>query len=317
VSSRAVVAALALMAISGPIDVAAKPKPPEGRIIYVQKGAVWRASLAQPDKPEKLLKLPAAAGKLTRLEAAGDGSALLVDLGRNAAWLDLSGDPVPPPVFLPCRGRAHLSPGGEIVLCASRVGNGTVAYRLRPRLGSSLLAGFNPAATALADQRGERVVTADRDALWGASIARPDQRVRVAPHVPTGVLSIAPDGQRAVGRYHDGQGSDSLFGFRLDGQAARRKLGPGAPIAWSADSVWLAIFDQDIACAVRAVGGEYKCWNKYRPLAIDHDGSWLLIAKPFKGRARKLDLFLAQIAGPHSEKPLKLLSGAAAATLVP
>jgi len=317
VRSRAVVVALVAVVVAPAADAGAKPKPPSGRIIYVQKGAVWRAALAQPDKPEKLLVLPAAARKRPRLEAAGDGSALLIDLGRNAAWVDLASEPPAPPVYLPCRGRAHLSPGGELVLCASRVGDGTVAFRMRPRLGSSLLAGFDPAATALADLRGERVVTADHDALWEASVARPDQRVRVAPHVPVGALSIAPDGQRAVGRYPDGQDGSSLFGFRLDGHGARRKLGPGTPIAWSADSVWLAIFDQDIACAVKAVGGEYKCWNKYRPLAIDHDGSWMLIAKPFKGRSQRLDLFLAEVAGPHSEKPLKVLSGAATATLVP
>src|SRR5262249_27482838 len=151
-----------------------------------------------------------------RLEAAGDGSALLIDLGRNAAWVDLASEPPAPPVYLPCRGRAHLSPGGELVLCASRVGDGTVAFRMRPRLGSSLLAGFDPAAPALAALRGERVATADHDALWEASVARPDQRVRVAPHVPVGALSIAPDGQRAVGRYPDGQDGSSLFGFRLD-----------------------------------------------------------------------------------------------------
>ncbi len=267
-------------------------------------------------KPERLLKLPAAQRRIMRMDVAGDGSALLLDFGRNVAWLDLSADPVPPPVYLPCRGRARLSPGGELVLCASRTGNGTSVYRLRPQLDGSLLAGFDPAATALADLRGERVVTMDHDALWSSSIAQPEQRTKVAPHVPVGALSIAPDGQRAVGRFRDGDSGDSLFGFRLDGQAARRKLGPGQAVAWSADSVWLAIFDGKTACAVRAVGGEYKCWDKYRPISLDRNGSWVLLARPPKGR--RLDLFIGRMAGPHPEKPIPLtLRGVSTATLVP
>jgi hypothetical protein len=332
---RRLVGVLGVVAgLAVPDAAQARPKPPEGRIIYVQKGSVWRAPLsilmARPPRarskkkkkknevvevPERLIKLAAGLRKITRLEAAGDGSALLLEFGRNVAWLDLTADPRPPPVFLPCRGRARLSPGGELVMCASRAGSGTSVYRLRPQLDGSLLAGFDPAATALADLRGERVVTIDHDALWSTSIAQPEQRTKVAPHVPIGALSIAPDGQRAVGRFRDGDSGDSLFGFRLDGQAARRKLGPGQAVAWSADSIWLAIFDGKTACAVRAVGGEYKCWDKYRPLALDRNGSWVLLARPPRGR---MSLFLGRMAGPHPEKPLPLtLRGVSAAALVP
>ena len=157
----------------------------------------------------------------------------------------------------------------------------------------------------------------ESEELWSAQIAEPDLRKKVAPHVPAGALSIAPDGQRAVGRYSDGEKTTSLFGFRLDGQAARRKLHPGIPIGWSADSVWLAVAADGNACIVRAVGGEYKCWDKYRPLAIDADGSWILLAKPPGLKARRLDLFLGRVGGPHTEKPLKLMRGVSAATLIP
>ena len=283
----------------------------------MQNGAIWRALLAQPDQPTKLVTLPAMRRRITRLEAAGDGSALLVELGRNAAWIDLSSQPPGQLVYLPCRGRARLSPDGQRVLCASRTGNGTAVYRLRPRLGAAPLAGVDPAATALADLHGERVVIAARDALWSSPVAQPEQRTQVAPHVPASSLSVAPDGQRAVGRYLDGDKVESLFGFRLDGEAARRKLLPGVPIAWSADSVWLAVIGENTGCALRAVGGEYKCWDKFRPLAINRDGSWMLLAKPFAGRTRRLDLFLGRVGGPHTEKPLALLRGAVAATLIP
>ena len=306
-----------LGALAVPDEAEAKPKPPPGSVVFVQKGAIWRAPLADPKKPEKLIGLPAMRRRMTRLEAAGDGSALLVELGRNAAWIDMTAEPLRP-VYLPCRGRARLSSSGELVVCASRTRSGTVAYRMRPQVASWLLDGFDPKVTSLADVRGERVVVVDSDALWNSPVAQPDQRVQVSPHVPAGALSIAPDGQRAVGRYTEGESGDSLFGFRLDGQAARRKLGPGVPVAWSADSVWLIIAAENTACAVRAVGGEYKCWDKYRPLAIDADGSWVLLAKPPKGRSRRLELFLGRVSGPHAEKPIKLLlKNVAAATLVP
>jgi hypothetical protein len=295
----------------------AKPKPPPGSVLYVQKGALWRASLADPEKPEKLATLPPMRRKpITRLEASGDGTALLIEYSRNVAWIDLTTQPLVP-VYLPCRGRSRLSPGGERVMCASRAGKSTAVFRMRPRPGAAFLPGFDPATTLMADLHGERVVVAGSEELWSASITEPEQRTQVAPHVPAGALSIAPDGQRAVGRYSDGEQRDSLFGFRLDGQAARRKLAPGIPVAWSADSVWIAVAWEGNACIVRAVGGEYKCWDKYRPLAIDRDGSWMLLAKPPKGRARRLDLFLGRVGGPHTEKPLKLMRGVSAATLVP
>ena len=310
-------AALVGSMIAAPRAAHAKPKPPPGNLIFVQKGAIWRVALATPEEPVKLIKLPPMRKKrVTRLEAAGDGSALLVELSKNAAWIDLSGPTPAAPVYLPCRGRAHLSPGGERVLCASRTGKGTSVYRLRPTFGAAPLAA-SPGATLMADLTGERVIVAEPKALFLTPVASPDHRTQVAPHAPSASLSIAPDGQRAVGRYSDGDGAESLYGFRLDGEAARRKLGPGTPVGWSADSVWLAVNGENTACAVRAVGGEFKCWDKFRTLAIDRDGSWLLLARPPGAKARRFDLFLGRVGGPHVEKPLPLLRGVSAAVLVP
>jgi hypothetical protein len=315
---RLTVVVLSLLALA-PESAEAKPKAPPGHVVYVQKGAVWRAPLADPKKPVKLMVVPALRRRFTRLEAAGDGSALLVELGRNAAWIDLSVEPPAPPVYLPCRGRARLSPTGERVMCASRTAKGTAVYRMRPSLGgAALLAGVDPAGTNLSDLAGEHIVMVDKGGLWSLPVAQPDQRTQVAPHVPAGGLSIAPDGQRAVGRYSETNAGESLFGFRLDGQAARRKLGPGTPVGWSADSVWVAVAAENTACAVKAVGGEYKCWDRFRALAINRDGSWLLLAKPPGPRGRRFDLFLGRVGGPHVEKPLPLLlRGVSAAVLIP
>lgn len=302
-------------ALTAPVH--AKPKPPPGNVLFVQKNAIWRAPLAAPEEPTKLFTLPPMRKKrITRLEASGDGSVLLVELGKNVAWVDMKADP-PTPVYLPCRGRARLSPDGSRVLCANRTGKGTAVYRVRPSFGATPLPEVKPTAVLLADLAGDKVIVAESNALFMTPVARPEQRTQMAPHAPAGGLSVAPDGQRAVGRYSDGNAGEALYGFRLDGEAARRKLVPGIPVVWSADSDWLAVDGEKTACALRAVGGEFKCFDKFRAVSLDRDGSWLLLARPPKAKAKRFDLFLGRIGGPRVEKPLPLVKGVSAAVLVP
>ena len=313
----------AVLALAAPVH--AKPKPPPGNVLYVQKNAIWRASLAvqiekKPEQaPTKLFTLPPMRKKrITRIEASSDGSVLLVELGKNVAWVDLKADP-PAPVYLPCRGRARLSPDGNRVLCANRIGKGTgtAVYRIRPTFGATPLPEVKPTAVLMAALAGDKVIVAEGNALFMTPVAYPEQRTQMAPHAPAGALSVAPDGQRAVGRYSDGNAAESLYGFRLDGEAARRKLGPGRPVVWSADSDWLAVDAENTGCALRAVGGEFKCFDKFRAVSIDRDGSWLLLAKPLNPKAKRFDLFLGRIGGPRVEKPEPLLKGVSAAVLVP
>jgi hypothetical protein len=283
----------------------AKKEPPAGSVAFIRDRAVWKAPLAAPDQAVKLVDLAVAPALVRGMAAAGDGSALLVDLGGNAAWIDLSAEPAAAPVFLPC-GAGRLAQDGGRVLCAARAGKGAVAYRMRPRLGSAPLARLSPDRTALGG--GDRLVTEVDGTLRSA----PGSAV-VAPHAPLDRLSVSPDGARAVGRYQDGD-ADSLFGFRLDGRGARRKLISGVPVAWSADSVWLAVDTEEAACVLRAVGGEYKCWDDYRSLAVDAGGTHALLAVPGE---RSIDVYLVRIAGVRPDKPSRILEGVLAATLVP
>jgi hypothetical protein len=302
-------------ALAAPVH--AKPKPPPGNVLFVQKNAIWRASLAVPEEPVKLFTLPPMRRKrITRLEASGDGSVLLIELGKNVAWVDMKADP-PAPVYLPCRGRARLSPDGSRVVCANRTGKGTAVYRVRPSFGATPLPELKPSTVLVAALAGDKVLFADGNALFLTPVAHPEQRTQMAPHAPATGLSIAPDGQRAVGRYSDGNGGEALYGFRLDGEAARRKLVPGRPVAWSADSDWLAVDGENTGCALRAVGGEFKCFDKFRAGARDSDGAWRRLAKPPRAKAKRFDLFLGRIGGPRVEKPLPLLKGVSAAVLVP
>ena len=284
---------------------ARKEEPPPGHLAWVKDGAIWRAALADPERADKLIDFRVSPALVRALTAAADGSALLVDLGGNAAWIDLAGGKASAPIFLPCGG-GRLAPDGGRVLCAARRGTGAVAYRMRPRLGSAALEALSPGRTALT---GADHLISEKDG------ALRDGDHVLAPHVPVDHLSVSPDGARAVGRYPDGDG-DALFGFRLDGRAARRKLITGAPVAWSSDSVWLAVDGEDTACVLRAVGGEYKCWDHFRALAVSNDGARALLGKPPESGSGT-DVYLVPTTGVRPEKPKLLVAAALAATLLP
>ena len=317
--AAAIAAAALLLALlglrAGPADAAPRD-PPVGHAVYVAGGAVWRVPLAAPEEPERLAALDVAPGLVTGLAAARDGSALLIDLGTNAAWIDLAGEAPAAPVYLPCRG-GRLAPDGGRVLCAGRAG-GALVIRLRPRAGVAPLAGLDPARTALASAPGDALVTERDGGLWRVPLAEPGGGSQVAPHAPLDRISIAPGGERAVGRYQeeDEPESDALFGFRLDGRAARRKLVPGRPIGWSEDGIWLLVDSRHGACVLRAVGGEYKCWSGHTAVALTADGKHLLTATS-SGEGPGFDLHLASTGGVRPAGPRRLIEGVLAAAWLP
>jgi hypothetical protein len=74
---------------------------------------------------------------------------------------------------------------------------------------------------------------------------------------------------------------DQLFGFALDGTAAKRRLiREGVVIDWSWDSHWLLVQDGVKACIARATGGQFKCWKGYTAISLSPDGAWALVLGP-------------------------------------
>jgi hypothetical protein len=72
--------------------------------------------------------------------------------------------------------------------------------------------------------------------------------------------------------------TELLYGFALDGTAARRKsIREGKVVQWSADGVWALVQDGSKACVMRVVGGEYKCWKGYTAVALSPDGASALL----------------------------------------
>jgi hypothetical protein len=109
-----------------------------------------------------------------------------------------------------------------------------------------------------------------------------------------------------------------VFVFRLDGKATRRKLAAdGRPLVWSRDAQWLLVQEGDTACALRAAGGERRCWDGYRAIALGPDSRHALLGKPPE-RGDGVDLYIAALGGTRPAAPRLLVKGAAgAATWLP
>jgi hypothetical protein len=166
---------------------------------------------------------------------------------------------------------------------------------------------------------GADILFADGDATWVMAADGRGRPRQVAPHRPASHLLPSPDGTRAVGRYLTPVGI-GVFGFRLDGQGARRKLGGDAvPAVWSADSQWVLLQSEAYVCVVRAVGGEQMCWDGYVGLAFAPDSQHVLLARVAAdsgaadgvaaGEDGARDLYIAPIRGASPPSPRLVLRG--------
>lgn len=208
---------------------------------------------------------------------------------------------------LPCgQGRASLAPDGARVLCASVAGTATILHLASGQRLTRNVA-VEHAALVGAGERA-RLVWSDARGVWaapllapatapapGKSAAKPPGKSddaegfgpaeRVAPQAPLRGLSVSPTGARALGVYTGTSrrgkqvtSQELLFGFALDGKAARRKAIAGGQVkAWSADGAWALVQDGAAACIMAAAGGQYKCWKGFRGEALSADGRFALL----------------------------------------
>jgi hypothetical protein len=254
-------------------------------VVFARGGALYRLDHDGPDAKQgarKLAELPAKP-TVRALRTDNDGKILLVDLGGAWSWMPLDGSaPLAP---LPCAdGPAQVTPDGACVLCRAKAG-GSLIVQLAT---GKQLAVNVPIAGARIVGKGStrRVMWADAKGIWSAPPAQLGRKQLLAPESPLRNLSIGPEGARGVGTYAGevhGEGkttkpAELLFGFALDGTAARRKaIKDGVPLAWSRDGEWVLVQDGGNACIMRAIGGQYKCWRGYTAASISADGKWALV----------------------------------------
>ncbi|RMH39859.1 MAG: hypothetical protein D6689_15465 [Deltaproteobacteria bacterium] len=290
-TTLAALAALASVATAFAPARAEQPvAAPAGDVVYAADGALWRIPADGSSEPRRLAMLPAGAGAPTQIIASPNGALVVVVFGEAVGWLQ-PGDGDRALAWAPCGPPVAVAPDGGGFVCSTAAGP-----VLQPRAWRAVTVGGGTTAAAWWSADAIAVV---RD---GALVVEPtagrarDARV-LAAQAPDGPFVLSPDRRRGVGVYANADGERSLYGFALDGRAARRKLGGDAtPVAWDGSSRWVLVAEDGYACVVRAVGGEYKCWRRYTPLGFSPDSTYVLLARD--GR-----LFVAPIAGVEAVRP--------------
>lgn len=279
-----------------------------GSIVFARGSALWHipageATMGRPPEPEVIADLGDDATQVTRIEASPSGDAVLVELGDRVAWVPIALDRSTPGTlhFLDCSGPANFTPRGRSVTCTGR--NGQIALHSVPPTSARPL--YYPASHILGFAPGKRVVIRNPEGLWADSVHTPGTLTLLAPHTPAGVLLVSPNGKHAAGVYPPLRRADTpgLYVFRLDGKGIRRRMLQDAePVAWSMNERWLLAQSEDEgACIVRAVGGQYKCWARYDAVALSPDGAHVLLSRATENEG--LDLYVGQLAGVRPEPP--------------
>lgn len=287
-------AALAVSVLASRDAVASEPWQND-YIIFGRGTSLWRTDPRGKANAQVVASLPEGrvATDVAALKTDAAGRVLLAEIGSKWYWLALDASQ---PNFRPLAcgaGTAELAPQANYVVCAGakrgtaiiRLADGVITTREVPTQGARLAM----------EGSSLDLIWADKNGIWRAPLAKPKQIIKVAADAPSHHLSISPDGSRAVGFFENPPHGHVLFGFALDGIAARRKgIKAGIPLSWSHDGMWILVQDGTSACLMRTLGGQYKCWKGFVAGAAAPDGHWQLMfgnepapsTKPTKGSSR-------------------------------
>lgn len=259
-------------------DAAASDPWQSDYIVFGRGTSLWRTDPRGKANAQLVANLPEGrvATDVSALKTDAAGRVLLAEISSKWFWLALdSNQPKLQP--LACGpGGAELAPQANYVVCAGakrgtaiiRLADGVVTSREVPAQGARLTT----------EGTGLDLIWADKSGVWRAPLAKPKQIIKVAGSAPSHHFSVSPDGSRAVGFFDDPPHGQMLFGFALDGIAARRKgIKAGMPLNWSHDGMWVLVQDGASACLMRTLGGQYKCWKGYVAGAAAPDGHWQLM----------------------------------------
>lgn len=272
------------------------------RVIFAQDESLWTVTAKGEDKT-RLLGLPWAAKEVDAISVASDGSALILRANGYIGWAKIEPGHESKLRLLPCGGIAQISMDGVHVVCSTQDQQRTVIYQLGSELGAEIFE-HKPTGPLFFGKEAGELITTDSEKKRLIALTQDKQR-SVADFIPGRSMAITPNGARAIGGFREGE-IDVVYGFRLDGKAARRTLVHAARVVGvSADSAWAAIQQEIDACAVRIAGGQYMCWRRFEALAVSSQGRSLLLSRAGDGGH---DLFLGTVAGTSSRKPSPVIS---------
>jgi hypothetical protein len=251
-------------------------------IVFGRGTALWRTDPRGKAAPKQIVALPkdTTAADVTSLKTDAGGRVLLIEVASKWYWIGLSSSTVEPAQLqqLPCSdGPAEIASDGSAIVCASAPRGALIV-----KVSDGLITKRNVApqgARLVKDGDSLDVVWADKHGIWRSPVDKPKQIIKIAQEAPLHDFSVSPDGSRAVGYYQSGKDGAILFGFALDGIAARRKgIRTGIPRSWTHDGQWLVVQEGTSACLMRTLGGQYKCWKGYVAVGAASDGKWALMA---------------------------------------
>ncbi len=256
------------------------------KIVYAHDDALYRSD-ARGRNDEKLVELPAGAGKVRALRTDAAGKILAVDLGASWYWMPLDGS-AKQLAKLPCGdGPLQVAADGTNVICRSAtVPAQSMFVRLSDRKVWQLKGIPTQGARIVGSYPNRKLVWSDSSGVWTANPNRLAEKKSLASKVPLRGFLPSPDGTRAVGvfseRTYVGKKETAptewLVSFPLDGTDVHRKsIEKAVPVDWSHDGQWVLLQDRTSACIVRATGGQYKCWKGYTAVGIAADGSFALV----------------------------------------
>jgi hypothetical protein len=277
----------------------------EGAVIYAKGTSLYRQPMGDGGaRAVEIARLGFPAKQITRLTAKG--KSLLISAGEVHRWVrpNTASARSPRRAVEVCRGRATLSGDGRCVLCQTAAGAITIT-RLYPEKVSRPVKVPGKLATLLGEGV-THVVTVTRRGVESFAIGNRKRRRLLAAQQPVDDLLVSPDGKRAVATLidnpkGDGEPTRSVYQFLLDGTGVKRKLVVDSrAVRWSRDSSWVVAAGDDNTCIARARGGQYRCWQGWRAVAMRPDNTEALLVR---GPAHRLELARVSLAGARPAKP--------------
>jgi len=268
-------------------------------LLFTQKGKLWVRANEKGAEPRPLMNISTKKTHSTELRVNRSGSHGLAKTGDAWWWLDIENKKK---VELECLDTPMLSTNGRCVLCRRSKQDYVLYIMGRKR---RTLDRRNTGVMAFARAgKGDATITAVAGKLRRRAFAAKKAGKMVTSFAPES-LSVAPDGKRGVGVFAKSDTrAGGLYSFRLDPSGAPRRLfRDSVAVAWSTNGEWLLVQADTSACLVRAVGGQYKCWDGFRAASLSGDGQDVYLIGDDEGVS---SLFTAPLKGTRSAKPKRL-----------
>jgi hypothetical protein len=212
------------------------PPPPTSTVLFVKQAALWSLTVDGPEgnkaQPAQVAPLPTDLGAVRALSVSTHGEIVVVHGTTASAWMTDG------KTWNRCAGRAMASPRGEAVLCVAGA-QITLTPVGEVKLAAPSLPGPLKDVSFRASAAHYAFLT--DDGVFGLALAAPKKKQRLTKAGPVAELLVAPDGTQAVAVIGEGAKA-RIHGFALDGDGTPRRLGgPGVPVSWSWDSLWVLL----------------------------------------------------------------------------